>query len=63
VTLQFDGDFMSVDSAVNLLHRAGVNVGVGAGRPFSKMSAGQGWGTFEIRPDFVVPVPTESAAE
>jgi hypothetical protein len=48
VTLQFDSEFMSGTSAVNLLHRAGLQVGIGAGRPFSTNSVGQGWGTFEI---------------
>ena len=51
VSIRYDADFMSPQSITNLLARAGVSVGVGAGRPFSKMSAGQGWGTFEIIPD------------
>jgi hypothetical protein len=33
---------------VNLLDRAGQQVGIGAGRPFSKKSVGQGWGTFSV---------------
>ncbi len=48
VTIQFDADFMSPTSVTNLLMRAGINVGIGAGRPFSTMSVGQGWGTFEL---------------
>lgn len=48
VKLQFDGDMLSPSHVVNLLHRAGLQVGVGEGRPFSKKSAGQGWGTFEV---------------
>lgn len=48
VSLQFDADFMSLSSAVNLLARAGEQVGVGAGRPFSTMSSGQGWGQFTV---------------
>lgn len=48
ITLRYDADFLSDTSVVNLLARAGVSVGVGAGRPFSSNSVGQGWGTFEI---------------
>ena len=51
VTIQYDADFLSADSAVNLLARAGVNVGVGAGRAFSKDSVGQSWGSFEVLTD------------
>jgi len=32
----------------NLLSRVGMQVGIGEGRPFSKNSAGMGWGTFEL---------------
>ena len=32
----------------NLLVRAGVQVGIGEGRPYSKKSYGMGWGTFEV---------------
>lgn len=63
VSIQYDADFMSPQSIVNLLARAGVSVGVGAGRPFSKMSAGQGWGTFEIIPDGRANGRKEAAAE
>ncbi len=48
IRLRFDADFVSAASVVNLVQRAGIQVGVGAGRPFSTMSVGQGWGTFEI---------------
>ena len=48
VTVQFDADMISTESVINLLHRAGVQVGIGEGRPGSKNSVGQGWGTFEI---------------
>jgi hypothetical protein len=48
VTLEFDADMISADSVVNLLDRAGRQVGVGEGRPFSKNSCGQGWGTFQV---------------
>jgi hypothetical protein len=49
VTIRYDADFLSKGSAINLLARAGAQVGIGAGRPFSTMSVGQGWGEFEIR--------------
>jgi hypothetical protein len=48
VTLEFDADMITPDSVVNLLDRAGRQVGVGEGRPFSKNSVGQGWGTFTV---------------
>lgn len=48
VTLEFDADMITADSVVNLLDRAGRQVGVGEGRPFSKNSVGQGWGTFVV---------------
>lgn len=51
VTLKYDADFMSQASVINLLSRAGSQVGIGAGRPFSTMSVGQGWGEFEIVTD------------
>lgn len=46
--LRWDNDQVKLKSAVNLLQRAGLQVGVGAGRPFSKMSAGCGWGMFKL---------------
>lgn len=48
VTLEFDADMITAESVVNLLDRAGRQVGVGCGRPFSKNSCGQGWGTFAV---------------
>lgn len=48
VTLEFDADMITPESVVNLLDRAGRQVGVGEGRPFSKNSVGQGWGTFQV---------------
>jgi len=48
VTVEFDADMITAESVVNLLDRAGRQVGVGAGRPFSKNSVGQGWGTFTV---------------
>lgn len=48
VTLEFDADMITPESVVNLLDRAGRQVGIGEGRPFSKDSVGQGWGTFTV---------------
>ena len=48
VQLRFDADMINAQSVVNLLDRAGQQVGIGAGRPFSKQSVGQGWGTFTV---------------
>lgn len=48
VRVRFDGDQFGAEDVMNLLLRAGVQVGVGEGRPFSKNSNGMGWGTFEI---------------
>lgn len=48
--VRYDADMISSESVANLVARAGEQVGVGAGRPFSTMSAGQGWGTFEVSP-------------
>jgi len=46
--IKFDrAQFKTVD-VLNLLSRVGGQVGIGAGRPDSKSSAGCGWGTFEI---------------
>jgi len=47
--IQYDADFASQQTVLNILHRAGTSVGVGAGRPFSTNSVGQGWGTFRIK--------------
>lgn len=48
VTIEFDADMVSASSIVNLLDRAGRQVGIGEGRNFSKNSVGQGWGTFTV---------------
>jgi len=48
VNVEFDADMITPDSVVNLLDRAGRQVGIGEGRPFSKNSVGQGWGTFKV---------------
>jgi hypothetical protein len=44
--ITFDGDQFSEQDIVNLLERAGQQVGIGEGRPSSKKSHGMGWGLF-----------------
>lgn len=46
--VRYDADMISSESIANLVARAGEQVGVGAGRPFSTASSGCGWGTFEV---------------
>ncbi|HWO88836.1 MAG TPA: hypothetical protein VNL98_06775 [Gemmatimonadales bacterium] len=46
--IAYDADQINAESVANLLLRAGLQVGVGEGRPFSKKSAGMGWGTFTL---------------
>ena len=51
VTVKWDGDQFSAQDVANLLARAGQQVGICEGRPDSKNSGGQGWGTFELIKD------------
>lgn len=46
--VEFDVDMFSDSDVANLLMRVGRQVGIGAGRPFSKTSCGQDWGRFNI---------------
>ena len=46
--IRFDADMFSTKDLANLLVRAGIQVGIGEGRPDSKKSAGMGWGTFDV---------------
>jgi hypothetical protein len=46
--VRFDADQFTLSDVANLLMRAGMQVGVGEGRPDSPSSCGMGWGTFEI---------------
>lgn len=46
--IRYDADQFDEADVRALLRRVGEQVGVGTGRPDSKESAGQGWGTFEI---------------
>lgn len=47
-TLQYDGDQFTREDVVNLVQRAGMQCGIGEGRPFSKRSNGMGWGCFRL---------------
>lgn len=51
VRLSFDADMITAESVVNLLDRAGRQVGIGEGRPYSKNSTGMGFGTFIVAPE------------
>lgn len=46
--VEFDQDMFSLDDVAALLMRVGRQVGIGAGRPFSKTSCGQDWGRFRL---------------
>lgn len=46
--IRYDADMLTRDDVANLLMRAGLQVGIGEGRPDSKQSCGIGWGLFEI---------------
>lgn len=48
INIKFDQQQFSATDVVNLIARVGEQVGVGAGRPNSRMSAGCGWGLFRI---------------
>lgn len=48
VHVRFDADQFTLSDVSNLMARAGLQVGIGEGRPDSKSSTGQGWGTFDI---------------
>lgn len=48
--LRWDADQFSSSDVINLMARAGLQVGVGEGRPASPNSNGLGWGLFEIVP-------------
>ena len=48
VVIRFDADQFTTSDVVNLISRAGEQVGIGEGRPFSKSSNGLGFGTFAV---------------
>lgn len=47
--VRWDADQFTDSDVANLLERAGSQVGIGEGRPFSKQSNGMGYGTFTIK--------------
>lgn len=49
VRIRYDADQFTQQDVVNLIARAGMQVGIGEGRPDSRESAGLGWGLFEIK--------------
>ena len=48
VKIKWDTDQFALADVTNLVMRVGVQCGIGEGRPFSKNSAGMGWGTFDV---------------
>lgn len=48
VRVRYDADMFTLSDVANLLARVGLQVGVGEGRPDSKNSCGQSWGTFDV---------------
>jgi len=48
LTVRFDSDQFKIEDMLALLSRVGGQVGIGAGRPDSKDSAGCGWGLFQV---------------
>jgi hypothetical protein len=48
VTIRYDADQFNETDVSNLMLRAGMQVGIGEGRPDSKNSTGMGWGIFEL---------------
>ncbi len=48
VRVRWDDDQFTQSDVINLMSRAGIQVGIGEGRPDSKKSHGMGWGTFEV---------------
>lgn len=51
VRVRFDASMLSATDVANLLARAGLQVGVGEGRPDSPNSNGLGWGLFTLVQD------------
>lgn len=48
VRVRYDADFYTEEDVYNLMERVGLQVGICAGRPDSRESCGQGWGTFDV---------------
>lgn len=51
VRVRYDADMFALMDVTNLMLRAGMQVGIGEGRPDSKSSCGQGWGVFSLKGD------------
>lgn len=49
IRVRWDADQFSASDIANLIARVGLQVGIGEGRPDSRMSAGVGWGMFRIK--------------
>ncbi len=49
IRVRYDADQFTLTDVINLFLRAGIQCGVGEGRPFSKKSCGMGWGTFTVK--------------
>lgn len=49
VRIRWDADQFTLDDISNLIVRAGMQVGIGEGRPDSKYSNGVGWGLFNLK--------------
>lgn len=47
--IRFDADQFTANDVINLVSRAGMQVGIGEGRPFSKNSNGLGFGLFQVK--------------
>lgn len=47
--VKWDAEQFTLQDVTNLLMRAGEEVGIGEGRPFSKNSCGMGFGTFTLK--------------
>ena len=50
IKIRYDQDQFTAQDVVNLVARAGLQVGIGEGRPDSRSSAGLGFGIFEVVP-------------
>lgn len=51
VRVRWDADQFSASDVGNLMMRAGMQCGIGEGRPSSPKSNGLGWGLFEVLPE------------
>ncbi len=47
--VRYDADQFTASDMANLLDRAGTQIGIGEGRPYSRSSNGMGFGTFTIK--------------